>query len=139
LVFPENKQRLSFWKQNMQILYYNGAESSHEGRLESALLAAVHGRKVERFTRLADFRERMHSFVEPDSIAVLAAGSGEELREMQDFSDMLQDICIILVIPDWKESTIRHAHLLRPRFFCQSDDDFTDLNQIVSRMIQTTH
>ncbi len=123
----------------MQILYYSGSTNSDESRLEAAILAAAPGREIERFTRLADFRERMHAFVEPDSIAVLAAASGEELREMQDFSDMLQDICIILVLPDWRESTVRHAHLLRPRFFCQKDDDFTDLNQIVSKMVQTTH
>jgi hypothetical protein len=123
----------------MQILFYIGSGSSAESRLEAALLAAAPGREIERFSRLADFRERMHASVDSGSIAVLAATSGEELQEMQDLSDMLQDICVILVIPDWRESTIHHAHLLRPRFFCQKDDDFSDLNKIISKMVQTTH
>ena len=38
---------------------------------------------------------------------------------MQAFRDMLTEIFIILVLPDRQKSTIRLAHLLRPRFISQ--------------------
>ncbi len=123
----------------MQIFHYEIADSSEGRRLEDALLAAAPGWEIERFTRLADFRERMHYFVEPDSIAVLAAANARELKEMQDLGDLIQDIGIILVLPDWQESTLRQAHLLRPRFCCQKNDNYAGLHQIVRKMVEASH
>jgi hypothetical protein len=79
----------------------------------------------------------LRSIVEPDSIMVLAAVDRSELLKMQAFRDMLTEIFIILVLPDRHKSTIRLAHLLRPRFISQLGDDFNDLNQIVGKMIST--
>jgi hypothetical protein len=123
----------------MQIFHYEVADSSEGPRLAAALLAAAPGWEIEHFTRLADFRERMHAFVEPDSIAVLAAANASELREMQDLGDLIQDIGIILVLPDWQDSTLRQAHHLRPRFCCEKNDSYTGLHQIVRKMVQASH
>jgi hypothetical protein len=70
---------------------------------------------------------------------VLAAVSKKELRKMQAFRDMLTEIYIILVIPDRQENTIKLAYLLKPRFLSTFEDDFTDLNQIVAKMIRNPH
>ena len=91
---------------------------------------------IEHFTRLDDFRDRLRRIVEPNSIMVLAAVDRKELLKMQAFRDMLTEIYIILVLPDRQKSTIRLAHLLRPRFLSVIEDDFKDLNQIVAKMIQ---
>ena len=123
----------------MQFLFYGGSGGSDENRLEAAILAAAPGHKIERFTSLADFRERMHGFVEPDSIAVLAAASGEELRQIHEFRELLKDVCIILVLPDWSKNTIKLAHLLQPRFFCLIEDDFSSLNQIVGKITRASN
>ncbi len=62
---------------------------------------------IEHFTRLDDFRDRLRSIVEPNSILVLAAVNRKELLEMQAFRDMLTEIYIILVLPDRRKSTIK--------------------------------
>ncbi|MCX6556243.1 MAG: hypothetical protein NTW95_02260 [Candidatus Aminicenantes bacterium] len=94
---------------------------------------------IEHFTSLDDFRDRLRSIIEPNSIMVLAAVNREELLKMQAFSDMLTEIYIILVLPDRQKDTIRLAHLLKPRFLSSIEDDFKDLNQIVAKMIQAPH
>jgi hypothetical protein len=123
----------------MQLLYYASKNDENENRLSAAIRSVIPGGTIEHFTQLADLRDRLRSIVEPNSILVLAAVDREELQKMQAFRDMLTEFFIILVIPDRQESTIKLAHLLRPRFLSEVTDDFTDLNQIVAKMIRTPH
>lgn len=123
----------------MQLLFFASKNNRNENRLAAAIQAATPGRTIERFTRLADFRDRLRSIVEPNSIMVLMVVDREELLQIQAFRDMLTEIYIILVLPDGKKSTIKLAHLLKPRFLSSIKDDFTVLNQIISKMIHAHH
>lgn len=123
----------------MQILFYASKNDKNELRLEAAIRAAAPGGTIEHFTGLNELRERLRSIIEPDSIMVLAAVDRPELLKMRSFRDMLTEIFIVLVLPDREKSTIRLAHLLRPRFISQLQDDFSELNQIVTKIIETPH
>jgi hypothetical protein len=121
----------------MQILFYSSKHDENESRLAEAIKAATPGKGIERFTSLADLRERLRSIVEPDSIALLVAADLEELQGLQVFRDMLTEIYVILVIPDWLESTVKLAHILKPRFLSVIENDFLDLGQIVAKITRT--
>jgi hypothetical protein len=123
----------------MQLLFYASKNDTNENRLEAAIRSATPGGTIEHFSRLTGLRDRLRSIVEPDSIMILAAVDKSELLEMQAFRAMLSEIFIILVLPDRQKGTIRLAHLLRPRYIGNLTDDFSDLNQIVSKMIRTPH
>ncbi len=123
----------------MQLLFYASRNDESENRLDTAIRSVAPGGTIERFVTLQNFRDRLRSIVEPDSIMVLAAVDRGELLAMQAFRDMLTGIFIILVLPDRQESTIQLAHLLRPRFLSQTKDDFKDLSQIVAKMIRSPH
>jgi len=123
----------------MQLLFYSSKNDENENRLDAAIRSATPEGAMEHFTRLDDLRDRLRSIVDPDSIMVLAAVDREELLKIQAFRDMLTEIFVILVIPDREKGTIKLAHLLRPRFLSQINDDFSDLNQIVAKMIRTPH
>jgi hypothetical protein len=123
----------------MQLLFYASKNDENKNRLDAAIRSAAPEGTMEHFTRLDDLRNRLHRIVDPDSIMVLAAVDREELLKMQSFRDMLTEIFVILVLPDREKSTIQLAHLLRPRFLSQAHDDFSDLNQVVAKMISTPH
>jgi hypothetical protein len=123
----------------MQLLFYASKNDKNEKRLKDAMQSASMDGTIEHFISLDDFRERLRSIVEPNSIMVLAAVNRKELQKMQSFRAMLTEIYIILVLPDRQKSTIRLAHLLRPRFLSMIEDDFKDLNQIVAKMIRAPH
>ncbi|MCX6580707.1 MAG: hypothetical protein NT166_11050 [Candidatus Aminicenantes bacterium] len=122
----------------MQVLFYAGRNHQDKNRLEAAIHEAVPGRTIEVFTRLEDLRERFRFIVEPDSIAVLLADDREELREMQLFRELLREIYVILVIPDWQESTVKLAHLLLPRFLSPKEDSFTDIKEVLKKMVRAS-
>jgi hypothetical protein len=118
----------------MQVLFYAGRNDKDKNRLEAAIHEAIPGQAIELFTRLDGLRERFRTIVEPDSIAVLIAADREELREIQAFRELLPEIYVILIIPDWRESTLKLAHLLLPRFLSQKDDSFTDIKKVLKKM-----
>ncbi len=123
----------------MQLLFYASRNDKDKDRLEAAIHDAIPGHAIELFTRLDALRERFRLIVEPDSIAVLLAADREELREMQMFHELFPEIYVILVIPDWQESTVKVAHLLLPRFLSQKADSFTDLIQVLKKMARIPH
>jgi hypothetical protein len=123
----------------MQLLFYASKNDKNEDRLEAAIRSAAPGGTIEHFTGLTELRDRLRSIFEPDSVMVLAAVDRSELKKMRTFRDMLTEIFIILVLPDREKSTIHLAHQLRPRFISQIQDDFSELNQVVTKMIQTPH
>ena len=117
----------SFLKENlnpMQLLFYSSGDDQNKKRLEAAVHKVIPESQIELFKRLDDFRERLRRPIEPDSIAVLSASNREELQQMQLLRGLLTEIYVIVVIPDRKESTIRLAHLLLPRFLSQKESDF---------------
>lgn len=118
----------------MQLLFYPSRDDQDNKRLEAAVHAVIPESQIELFQNLDDFRERLRTPIEPDSIAVLSASNREELQRIQLLRGLLPEIYIVLVIPDRKKSTIELAHLLLPRFLSQKESDFTDLKIVLNKM-----
>lgn len=123
----------------MQLFLYMSGDDQDTKRLGAAVHKAIAKDQMELFKRLDTFKERLRMPIEPDSIAVLLASSRAELQEMQPLRGLLTEVFVVLVIPDHKDSTIRLAHLLLPRFLSQIDDNFTDLGAVLKKMIRTPH
>lgn len=106
-------------------------------------MAAVHGalphRPIWIFRQLTALQERLRTIVDPGSIAVLSAVNQAELRRMQALRGLLPEIFVVLVVPDCKKSTIRLAHLLLPRFISQKEDSYSNLKEVLKKMVRTPH
>jgi hypothetical protein len=106
-------------------------------------MAAVHEalphRPIGIFRQLTALQELLRTIIEPNSIAVLSAVDQAKLRRMQALRGLLTEIFVILVVPDCKKSTIRLAHLLLPRFISQKEDSFSDLKEVLKKMVRTPH
>jgi len=118
----------------MQVLLYASRNDKDRNRLETALRNAIPGRVIEHFTRLDALRERFGFIIEPDSVIILLAADHGELRELQMFRELLTEIYVILVVPDWEESTVKLAYLLLPRLLSQKKDSFIDLIKVVKKI-----
>jgi hypothetical protein len=123
----------------MRLLYYSSGVDQNNERLEAAVHKAIPESQIELFKKLDDLRQRLRMPIEPDSIAVLSAANRKELKRLQLLRGLLTEIYVILVIPDRKDSTIRLAHLLLPRFLSQKESDFTDLPIVLDKMYRNSH
>jgi hypothetical protein len=122
----------------MQLFFYSCTDNAHKKRLEAAIYKVIPGKSVEFFETLDDLEERLHRIIEPGSLAVLFAINREELLRMQMLRELLPEIHVILVLPDRTESTIGLAHLLLPRFLTQKEDSFTDLQEVLDKMVRNS-
>jgi len=118
----------------MQLLYYSSGVDENARRLKASVHKVIPAGRIEHFTKLDEFRDRLRTIVEPDSVAVLSAPDLGELQEMQQFRKLLTEIYVILVLPDRRKGTISLAHRLLPRFLSQKDSDFADLKVVLNRM-----
>jgi two-component system NtrC family response regulator len=119
---------------------FTGADRSHEGLIKQADGGTLFLDEIGELPFLIQKRSLWVIMpIEPDSIAVLSASNREELQQMQLLRGLLTEIYVIVVIPDRKDSTIRLAHLLLPRFLSQKESDFTDLKIVLNKMYCTSH
>lgn len=118
----------------MQVFFYSSGDDQDAKRLEAVVHKVIPAGRIEAFKELDDFRKRLRSPVEPDSVLVLLASDREELQRMKPFCALLAEIYVILVLPDLEKGTIRIAHHLLPRFLSQKGRDFADLEAVLNRM-----
>jgi hypothetical protein len=118
----------------MQLLLYSGGKGENNKRLEAAVRKVIPESQIELFKRLPDLRTRLRMPIEPGSIAVLSASNREELRQMPPLRGLLTEICVVLVIPDFKKSTVELAHLLVPRFLSRKESDYANLEIVLNKM-----
>lgn len=118
----------------MRTFIYSSRDDPQSKRLEAVVRTVIPGGFIENFAGLARFKKRLRRLVEPESIAVLAIASREELKRMQALRGLLTEIYIIIVIPDWEKGTLAEAHLLLPRFLSRMESDFVDLRIVLDKM-----
>lgn len=123
----------------MQLMLYTSKNDENGQRLTVAVQEALPHRPIGIFRQLTDLQELLRTIVEPDSIAILSAVDQVELRRMQELRGLLTEIFVVLVVPDCKKSTIRLAHLMLPRFISQKGDTYSDLKEVLKKMVSTSH
>jgi hypothetical protein len=122
----------------VQLLLYAGKDDKNGQRLTDAVHEALPHKTIAIFRQLTALQDLLHTIVEPNSIAVSAIDQAE-LRQMQILRKIFTEIFIVLVVPDYKKSTIRLAHLLLPRFISQKEDSFSNLQEVLKKMVGTIH
>ncbi len=123
----------------MQLLVYAKEDDENGKRLIVAVHEALPLRQLQLFRTLSSMQDILRRFVEPESIAVLSAINLAELRQMQILRTLLTEIFVILIVPDSKKSTIRLTHLLLPRFIALQEDSFSDLQEVLIKIVCTPH
>ena len=120
-------------------MLYTSKNDKNGQRLTAAVHEALPHRPIGIFRQLTDLQVLLRTIVEPDSIAILSAVDQVELRRMQELRGLLTEIFVVLVVPDCKKSTIRLAHLMLPRFISQKEDTYSDLKEVLKKMVSTSH
>ena len=69
------------------------------------------------------------------TIAVLLAASRQDLLELHAIKDLLDDIRIILILPDSESETTTLGHKLSPRFISYINGNFDDVGAVLRKMV----
>ena len=120
---------------NNIILFVNGKCAAAGNRLRKSIESVVSCQHLEIQRSIKDLSKRLNRFPREIDLAVLFAASKDQLSELLSLRELLNDVRIILILPDRGRETISKGHLLRPRFLSYADGDLTDVIAVLSKMI----
>jgi hypothetical protein len=120
----------------MALIYYTQNNNGIGERLQKAINAAVPEELTEVYRSLESLSQRLCQLTYKLKIAVLLAASREELLGILSIRDLLDDIRIILILPDREKKTVSEGLRLYPRFFTYVDSNFNDVTGVLEKMMK---
>ncbi len=116
------------------IFYLPGHDEKGE-ELLNRMIAELAPRGIETCRSFTGLRERIRRPCPDVKVAVLLCLTKTHLREIFTLGEYLQDLKVILVLPDDDAETVIQAHNLRPRYLSWMDHDCFDLVAVLKRMV----
>jgi hypothetical protein len=123
----------------MNVLLYATETDGAGAQLQRAVEAVVPKKKTEVYRTIDGLSRRLRQPIYDVAVAVLFAATKKELSDILSIRGLLQDIRIILVLPDRDEETITKGHTLYPRFLTYADGDVLDVAAVLNKMVGNIH
>ena len=120
----------------MAVLLYAKAGAPDGARLERLLETHLCEVEMETYETLQSFSQRFSQPVQDPSVAILLFMNREDLIEALSIRDRIQDVGLILIVPDREEETIALAHQLRPRFLADLQNDLMTVTAVAEKMLK---
>lgn len=123
----------------MKVFFYIGTRNQGNRAMEKVVAAVARMTDVEVYRdleMLARWFGRPR-FVLDQPIMVLVPGGKRDLVRIASMNAFLEEVPLILVLPDTKEETAVLGHTLRPRYVSYRDGDFEDVAAVLGRMLMT--
>jgi hypothetical protein len=117
------------------LLYISGADEV-EDRLRRVLQGAVPKRDWEICRTIDGLSHTLLQYSSEIAVAVLAASTPGDLLDFILIGDLLNDLRVVLIVPDRNKEIISMVHKLRPRFFTYADGSFEDLGAVLKKMLE---
>ena len=119
----------------MSILFYCSEIQGTGKQIQRIIEKQVSGIKIQVYKTIKSFFGRLSKPTHDLTVTIIVAASHKELDELLLLGNLLQDIPIILILPDQKHKTIRKGHKLYPRFVSYLDSDFYDVALVLAKMV----
>jgi len=90
---------------------------------------------TEIYDSIDQFSQRLRQPRGELTVAVIVANSKEDLLNLLFIRNLLQDIRIILVLPDREKDTIEKGHRLYPRFMSYVDSNLEEVEAVLKNVL----
>jgi hypothetical protein len=120
------------------IMLITNSEGETGYRLLNSVKSAVPVTSDTVFESVNDFCDGFKRLRGRVDVAVLLAESQQQLLEILSLHDLLENVRIILVLPDRVHNTTSKGLLLRPRFMEYVDGNFEDIAAVLNKMKEHT-
>jgi hypothetical protein len=119
------------------ILYTSGTDNASWQLVEMAIAFAEKG-TAEIFHSLKNLTNRLTQPKNNQTAVVLHAANEKELTQILSINDFLQDVKLILILPNREKPTVAKGHRLYPRFLSYADSDFADIGAVLNKMFENS-
>ncbi|MGD9158932.1 MAG: hypothetical protein PVG39_11035 [Desulfobacteraceae bacterium] len=116
------------------ILYTSDKKINASKRLLDRISSDYSCDNIETFSNMADFIKRLYNFPRKIDVAVIFTMEESQLSDLVQYRDNLEDIEIILILPDQNKDTVSKGMSLYPRFLAYMDSNFDDVSAVISKL-----
>lgn len=128
--------RSQYWGEGtIFMIFYLPAYEEKGEELLNRMITELAPRKIETYRCFPDLCRRLQCPFPDVKVAVLLCMTKAHLQEIFTLGEYLQDLKVILVLPDDDTETIIKAHNLRPRYLSWLDHNFFDIVAVLKRMV----
>jgi hypothetical protein len=92
---------------------------------------------IEIFYTFDGFECRVKTSFGNGDIALILASTRQDLDALICNRDLFNSLKVVLIVPDRKKETIFKGHLFRPRYLSFRDSDFSDVSQVLQKLLKT--
>ena len=123
----------------MTVLLYAPVSESIREKFQNEIEKLVPTEKMETYRTKEELSTGLRGPRKDTTVAVLIAMNKKKFLEILSLRELLEDLRIILLLPDRKEDTIEKGHLLRPRFLGYADSDLMVLAPVLEKMLKNSY
>jgi hypothetical protein len=121
----------------MELVIYSTIPEERQQELVNLFEPILQEVEIEVYRTLEDFSLRIKHPVQPNSIALLAPGSRQDLMKILSRRHLLRDFRTIIIAPDHETETVAVAHQFRPRYLTYLNGGFGEIAAVVGKMVTT--
>lgn len=122
----------------MEILFYSQSDNESGDRVKHVLDELLPHGKIESHRQITGFVQRLRMPSSDLPILVFMPANRSELFAASFFLEEIRGIRLILILPDREKETISMAHHLRPRFVTYANGDYSELREVLKKMLKST-
>lgn len=119
----------------MSVIFYLPTYEEKGEDLLDCMMGELSPIEIETYRSFTDLHRRLQCPFPDIKVAVLLCLTKADLQEIFTLGEFLQELRIILVLPDDDAETIIQAHNLRPRHLSWLDHNFFDIVTVLKRMV----
>lgn len=120
----------------MKILFYSPSENESGDRLMQTVDEVVPGAKVEALRQVNGLIQRLRMPSADLEMLIFMPANRHELFAVSSLLTEMRNIRLVLVLPDRENETIAMAHSLRPRYLTYSNGDYSELREVLKKMLK---
>ena len=117
------------------ILFYSPQGDKPENELIKSLEGLIPGKKVKIYRTKESLLARLQKPLAQKPVLVLFIYSREDLDTFIAYKPLLNDIPIILILPERESYMIARGHSLRPRFLSFNDNGLNEVKGVLKKML----
>lgn len=118
----------------VRLVIYESGEGRTAARLREAMEGSIPS-QIEIHQSIGGFSASLGRPSRDPGVAVILLKNRDDFRELLLIGTLLRRFRVLLVLPDQDPETIARGHTLRPRFMSHADGEFSDVVQVLEKML----
>jgi hypothetical protein len=120
----------------MNLLFYASVDNRDARKIFEIMQLLEKEVSLEFYRNISLFMKRLRQPAKDLAAVVIFAANMEDLDDIRSVRHFLEDIPVILVLPENGEEYIRKGHLLRPRFLTFAENGQREIGAVLNNMLQ---